>query len=516
MLKNMSIRQGLTWKICAFVVLILSVIAIGYGVSNLARDGLLDIERSSLGMATLKTSSEKLLETRLALGNYETLFSVGKQTDVLLVDARKLLVESDGSFRAYAGGPIESEDEQRLAQVVARARTTLVEQVIEPEFKALNDADFNVFRQIQTETADKNYAAYAKAIEALETLQNDNAWHETATVVGHFRFAMLMFAVIGAIAIAIGFIARTGLSATVIRPVNQTIAHFQRIASGDLRMKVDAGLRGEMGQLLVALGQMRAGLVDTVSKVRNSSSEIGHGAKEIASGNFDLSRRTAQQAAALEVTATSIGRLLFTVRQNEDNAKEANRLARGALQTVVRSREVVERAVDTMDGITESSHKIKDISAIIESIAFQTNILALNAAVEAARAGEEGRGFSVVASEVRSLAQRSGMAAKEIKVLIDDAVARVEQGASLVLLVGKTMSEAMEAIELMIRIMTEIEVAAAEQSLGIEQVNQAISQIDEVTQNNVALVEEAAAAAKSLEEQSEVLRSTVEVFEIAS
>ncbi|WP_118182386.1 methyl-accepting chemotaxis protein [Paraburkholderia phosphatilytica] len=514
MFNNISIRTRLTLTICAFVGLLLTVIVIGYGAIKLASESLVDTQRSSIGMSTLKTSSEKLLQVRLALGSYETLFSVGKQTDDLLPNAHKVLVDSNGDFQHYLAGPFANDDEKRLAQAVAQARAALVDQAIEPEFKALNDNDFNTFRTIQGETANTYYAAYAKAIDALEKVQGDSEQQATAAVNARFHFVTLLFVAIGVIAIVVGLVARAGLAAAIVRPVNRMVEHFQSIAAGDLTIAVGDGSRSEMGQLIVALRQMRDGLSDTVSKVRGSSGAIAHGVKEIAAGNLDLSRRTEQQAAALERTAASIEQLSSTVKQNEDNAREANRLAQGALQTVVRGGEVVERVVDTMDGITESSRKVKDITGIIEGIAFQTNILALNAAVEAARAGEQGRGFAVVASEVRSLAQRSGTAAKEIKELIGDSAAQVEQGASLVQQAGKTMSDAMQAVERMTRIMAEIESAAAEQSSGIEQVNQAISQIDEVTQNNVALVEEAAAAAKSLEEQTEVLHDAVAVFQV--
>jgi methyl-accepting chemotaxis protein len=259
---------------------------------------------------------------------------------------------------------------------------------------------------------------------------------------------------------------------------------------------------------------MRDGLIDTVSKVRGSTGAITQGANEIASGNADLSRRTEQQAAALEETAASMEELSATVKQNADNAQQANRLAHGALETVTRGGTVVGRVTETMEGITTSSRKVAEIIGMIEGIAFQTNILALNAAVEAARAGEQGRGFAVVASEVRSLAQRSGTAAKEIKELIGESAAKVEQGASLVAEAGKTMHEAMQSVERVTSIMGEIEAAAREQSEGIAQVNKAITQIDEVTQHNAALVEEAAAAAKSLEEQASVLREAVSVFQL--
>jgi methyl-accepting chemotaxis protein len=259
---------------------------------------------------------------------------------------------------------------------------------------------------------------------------------------------------------------------------------------------------------------MRDGLVDTVSKVRGSTHSITLGANEIAAGNADLSSRTEQQAAALQETAASMEELSATVKQNTDNAKLASRLAQGALDTVVRGSDVVARVTQTMDGITASSRKVGEIIGIIEGIAFQTNILALNAAVEAARAGEQGRGFAVVASEVRALAQRSGSAAKEIRELIGDSTAQVAQGATLVADARKTMEEAMNSVQRVTGIMTEIEGAAHEQSDGIEQINKAIGQIDEVTQQNAALVEQAAAAAKTLEAQAVVLREAVSVFRL--
>jgi methyl-accepting chemotaxis protein-1 (serine sensor receptor) len=310
--------------------------------------------------------------------------------------------------------------------------------------------------------------------------------------------------------------ARIGLSAAVIKPVNATIKHFERIAAGDLTIAIKSRSRNEMGQLLGALTKMRDGLVETVAKVRGSTTAITQGANEIASGNADLSSRTEQQAAALQQTAASMEQLSATVKQNADNAKQANRLAQGALDTVTRGGAVVSRVTETMDGITESSRKVAEIIGMIEGIAFQTNILALNAAVEAARAGEQGRGFAVVASEVRSLAQRSGSAAKEIKELIGESAAKVEQGASLVSDAQKTIHEAMDAVQRVTGVMNEIEASALEQSDGIEQVNKAVSQIDEVTQHNAALVEEAAAAAKSLEAHAVALRDAVAVFQVAA
>jgi methyl-accepting chemotaxis protein I, serine sensor receptor len=516
MLNNITIRGGLTLVISVFVAFLLTVIGVGYGALKLANGSLDATQRNALALSHLKASSEKLLQVQLALGTYQTLFSVGKQTDDLLPAAHKVLVESNNDFRNYMAGPFASDSERKLAQSVGQARAALVDKAIEPEFKALTDFDFNTFRNIQGDTANSLYANYAKAIDALEHAQIDSQHQQAVSAAQHFQFATLLFAVVGVIALVIGVIARVALSAALIKPVNATVKHFERIASGDLTTTIRVRSRNEMGQLLGALTTMRDGLVQTVAKVRGSTSAITQGANEIASGNADLSARTEQQAAALQQTAASMEQLSATVKQNADNAKQANRLAHGALDTVTRGGTVVSRVTETMDRISESSRKVTEIIGMIEGIAFQTNILALNAAVEAARAGEQGRGFAVVASEVRSLAQRSGAAAKEIKELIGESAAKVEEGASLVSAAQKTIHEAMSAVERVTGVMNEIEASALEQSDGIEQVNKAVSQIDEVTQHNAALVEQAAAAAKTLEEHAVTLRDAVAVFQLGT
>jgi methyl-accepting chemotaxis protein-1 (serine sensor receptor) len=514
MLNNIKIRTGLTLVVCIFVAFLMTVIGVGYGALKQSIDGFQDAQRSSAALASLNASSEKLLKARLALGSFEILFHVGKPTDGLLAGAEQMLRESNADFQVYANGPFASDEERQLAQTVGEARAALVNQAIEPEYKALVDDDFNTFRTIQGDIADRSYQVYAKAIDALERRQSDTQRRGAEAMTHRFRISVLLFGGIGAAAILISLFARAMLTAALVKPVDRVIMHFGRIAAGDLTGSIADDCRNEMGQLLGALKQMRGELADTVSKVRGSASVIAHGVKEIAEGNLDLSGRTEQQAASLERTAATIEELSSTVKQNADYAKEANRLAHGALETVTRGGAVVKRVIETMDDITISSRKVTEIIGLIEGIAFQTNILSLNAAVEAARAGEQGRGFAVVASEVRSLAQRSATAAKEIKDLLSASAAQVEQGASLVAEAGGTMNEAMRAVERVTGIMVELEAAAHEQRSGIEQVNQAISQIDDVTQNNVALVEEAAAAAKSLQEQASALRDAVAVFRL--
>ena len=286
-----------------------------------------------------------------------------------------------------------------------------------------------------------------------------------------------------------------------------------RIARGDLTPTIDTR-PGDSTSLLFAVRSMRDSLLTTIAAIRSAADTISTASGEIASGNLDLSSRTEQQAGSLEETASAMEQLTSTVKQNADNARQANQMAESASEVAVQGGSVVGEVVQTMGSINESSRKIVDIISVIDSIAFQTNILALNAAVEAARAGEQGRGFAVVASEVRSLAQRSAGAAKEIKALIDDSVSKVDAGSKLVEQAGSTMTEVVASVRRVTDIVGEISAASSEQSTGIEEVNRAITQMDETTQQNAALVEQAAAAAGSLQEQAAALAGLVSRFQL--
>lgn len=285
------------------------------------------------------------------------------------------------------------------------------------------------------------------------------------------------------------------------------------VASGNLTMQIEVE-RGDTTSLLAALSEMQTRLQNMVLDIKTSAETIKVASAEIASGNSDLSSRTESQASSLEETSSSMETMTETVKQNADNARQANKMVETASEVAVKGGAVVNQVVTTMDDINQSSKKIVDIISVIDGIAFQTNILALNAAVEAARAGEQGRGFAVVASEVRSLAQRSAAAAKEIKTLIGDSVDKVRTGSALVDQAGQTMDEIVASVRRVSDIMSEITAASQEQSTGIQEIGSAINQMDEMTQQNAALVEEAAAAAESLEEQADLLTKALDVFKL--
>ena len=325
---------------------------------------------------------------------------------------------------------------------------------------------------------------------------------------------MLILFVLGGVAVAVGVLCAVVITRSITVPLSGAVSVAQKVAAGELTSQVVVTGKDETSALLQALKDMNESLVKTVSDVRTGTETITIASREIASGNADLSSRTESQASSLEETASSMEELTSTVKQNADNARQANQLAVSASSVAVKGGSVVSQVVDTMGSIKESSRKIVDIIGVIDGIAFQTNILALNAAVEAARAGEQGRGFAVVASEVRNLAQRSAGAAKEIKQLIGDSVDKVDAGSKLVDEAGQTMDLIVTSIKQVADIMGEITAATLEQSNGIEEVNQAITQMDEMTQQNAALVEQAAAAAESMQEQSQKLAQAVSIFKL--
>jgi methyl-accepting chemotaxis protein len=370
----------------------------------------------------------------------------------------------------------------------------------------------------QQEFAAKAPKAFREAYVAMEAILKFNlvgaadAAKGVTTKVNATENTML---IASAIMVLVGLGLIVVIPRSVVEPVREAVALAHSIADGNLTHAITVHSKDELGELLRSLEYMQQKLSQVVSNVRQGSESVATASSEIAQGNNDLSVRTENQASALEKTASSMAALGGQVRHNADNARSANQLAMSASTVAVKGGEVVGQVVETMKGINESSRRISDIISVIDGIAFQTNILALNAAVEAARAGEQGRGFAVVASEVRSLAGRSAEAAKEIKHLINASVERVEQGTALVDTAGETMTEVVASIRRVTDIMGEISAASNEQSAGVAQVGEAVTQMDQTTQQNAALVEEMAAAASSLKTQAQELVQVVAVFKLA-
>jgi methyl-accepting chemotaxis protein len=371
-------------------------------------------------------------------------------------------------------------------------------------------ADFYRQYNLSRPAFQKAVATLLKIVQLNEGIAAGSVQQGRAAVVSA-EWAMVSAALVAAI---VAIVCAAYIARTITAPINEAVRMAQTVASGDLTSRIEVTTTEETGQLLQALKDMNTSLIRIVGQVRSGTDTIATASAQIATGNLDLSSRTEEQASSLEETASSMEELTSTVRQNADNARQANTLAANASSVAVRGGGVVSRVVETMDAINASSARVVDIISVIDGIAFQTNILALNAAVEAARAGEQGRGFAVVAGEVRTLAHRSAAAAKEIKALIGDSVSKVGEGSKLVSEAGLTMSDIVDSVQRVTDIMGEITMATQEQSSGIDQINMAVSQMDTVTQQNAALVEEAAAAAASLEDQAAKLAHVVSVFRL--
>jgi methyl-accepting chemotaxis protein len=511
-ISNLSIRT----KLLGGFVLVL-VIALG--------QSLLSVERLSAVNAKSNDIATNWLPSVEVIGDMEA--------DVSL--ARVALFKLMMIENPVAVGAVEAE----MKQVVVRLdkhRADYLKMVDSPEEKklyeqfegqikaalALNPSLLQAMREMRTDDAKqwgtgqaaKLYADATATLELLSELNSKGAAKASAdaeAVYVHGRAVLL-----GSLLVMIGIGLSIGwyMSRNLTQAASAAVKAAESIAAGDLTQPIHATSQDEMGQLLDALGRMQAKLRETVSGVRLNAENVATASAEISQGNNDLSQRTEEQASALEETAASMEELSSTVKQNADNAHQANQLAMSASTVAVSGGEVVNRVVETMKGINDSSKKISDIISVIDGIAFQTNILALNAAVEAARAGEQGRGFAVVASEVRSLAQRSADAAKQIKTLISTSVERVEQGSQLVDQAGVTMQEVVASIRRVTDIMGEISSASLQQSAGVGQVGEAITQMDQATQQNAALVEESAAAAESLKVQAAQLVDAVAVFKL--
>ncbi|WP_191578096.1 methyl-accepting chemotaxis protein [Achromobacter insolitus] len=514
MLGNLKVRT------CIILVLLLftGAMFISNGVAwmglNSGSDKLAQVNEAYANQATqLQRSYSTFLRGRLLLANSlmdmqqgktEQSTSQAKRADALMADGQKL-------FDSFRKAPRMAGSEDLVAKLEAAYKQ--FDDVYRRQAAALANLAIQDYLDLNDAGGAAN-TAFREAVNNVLQFTDTRTDELIAQAEADHNISRMVTIVMLAIALVLALGCWIFINRTVLRPLHEAGDHFEKISAGDFTGRIEVRSTNEIGHLFGAIKRMQESLTRTVATVRRGVEEINVGAREISAGNTDLSSRTEQQAASLEETAASMEELASTVKQNADNARQANQLAASASDVAERGGSAVSEVVNTMQEISASSRKISEIVSVIDGIAFQTNILALNAAVEAARAGEQGKGFAVVAGEVRSLAQRSAQAAKEIKGLIEDSVSKVGAGSQQVERAGSTMQEIVSSVKRVTDIMGEISAASEEQSSGIDQVNRAVSQMDEVTQQNAALVEEAAAAAGSLQEQAQRLAEAVAVFKI--
>ena len=513
-LNDMKIGQRLGFGIAVAALLLVAMVWIGIsriGAVNSMLDTIADDRLPKI--VTIKDMKDNIRNGASLVRNVVILSEVD--------DMKKELTRLTALREAYAG--LDKKLQATVTAPEGKAALTAAEAAVaatgEPTDKVIQLGLVNKNEEATKLLLGTVLPLQEKALDALENLSRIQiaSTEKFQLEAGEtYHSALILMVALGTTAVGVLVFFGWLLVRSITRPINEAVAVSRAVAAGDLSVHIEASGRSETAELLMALKDMQGSLVTVVDNVRRNSESVATASAQIAQGNNDLSARTEEQASALEQTAASMEELSSTVRQNADNAKQANQLAMSASTIAIKGGDVVGQVVDTMKGINDSSKKIADIIAVIDGIAFQTNILALNAAVEAARAGEQGRGFAVVASEVRSLAQRSAEAAKEIKTLIVDSVERVGHGTTLVDQAGATMTEIVGSIRRVTDIMGEISAASTEQSAGVAQVGEAVTQMDQATQQNAALVEESAAAAESLKAQARQLVQAVAVFKLTA
>ncbi|HEI8867855.1 TPA: Tar ligand binding domain-containing protein [Serratia odorifera] len=517
MLNKITVKAGLIALLGLMTVLLIMVSVIGVNAINQGSRSLHTLNQI-LGeeLGSLANSSNLTLRARTAASLAVRQREIGQieVSDATVGRIYGYLNQSQQEMARFTRVGTVTEQGKALSKRLQASYQAYQEQGVRPMADAIKAGDIAGYYAIQETRISKLSIAFENDLGEFRSFAMQIGQQRVDEAQGNASTQIMLIVAAGVLSVLLAIVAWFALRVIILRPLDVSIAELEHIANGDLTRNIHGGGTTEMGRLTHAMQRMQQSLALSVSKVRDASSQIDIGSRELAAGNVHLAQRTEESAASLEETAASMEQLTSTVRMNAENAQQANQLALSVSDIADRGSQVVGQVKDKMQAITDSSRRIADIISVMDGIAFQTNILALNAAVEAARAGEQGRGFAVVAGEVRSLAQRSAQSAKEIKGLIEASQNRVQEGEQMAESAAKTMNGIADEVGRVTALMREISAATREQSSGIEQVNVAVAQMDQVAQQNAALVEESAAATRSLEEQAQALAHNMAAFKV--
>ncbi|KFC07207.1 methyl-accepting chemotaxis protein I [Trabulsiella guamensis ATCC 49490] len=517
MLKTLSIRTGLLSVLAVMTLLLLlvsgmGIYALSQSSSSLQRINQLQGEQ----MVHLNEGYTLILRARNEAGQAVRLMEIGMLDDATkaVKNINTEVAQAQKVLAVVLSTPMQDEQGDKLLKAVAGSYAAYNEQGIKPMLDALNKQSADGYYDLLEKSLIPVSRQFDNDMQAYQAWVDQRGKAEVSAVQSSKTRVMMFIVIVALLTAGVIVLAWMALRQMLLKPLNASIAQLEHVAAGDLTWETDKQASHEINRLNAAIDDMRQSLMTSVLRVRDASSQIDTGSRELAAGNMHLAQRTESTATSLEQTAASMEEITATVKQNAENAEQAHQLAKAVSDTADRGSEMVCYVIEKMRDISSSSDRIADILSVIDGIAFQTNILALNASVEAARAGEQGRGFAVVAGEVRILASRSADAAKEIRQLISDSRSHVGEGSDLALQAGETMDEIATEVLRMTKLMREIASASQEQSRGIEQVNIAVSQMDETAQQNAALVQQSSAATRSLEEQSQELIEAMASFRL--